>query len=267
MNRFPRILLPVLLAAAAVGHAAGLPDTGQDTCYTNSTAVVESATHMFSVARDTADYPRQDCRYGRDPMTSAGLLRKTGAGYGGFDYTKIANNGTALPFNAQLGSANTEWACTRDNTTGLTWEVKTLGVTALRYYDHKYQWYSTDGSTNGGSAGSIGTNDCASTLPGGNCNTQAYTTAVNGAALCTYMDWRLPTQRELLTLVYANGTIPAVDPIFLRYTPLADFYWSATTSAYVPQFAWGVDFVTGGLKVAGKAGFAAHLRLVRGGPF
>ncbi|MBK7472611.1 MAG: DUF1566 domain-containing protein [Betaproteobacteria bacterium] len=266
MIQFPRILLPALLGAAVVGHAAGLPDTGQDTCYTDTVAIADSATHIFSVARDTANYPRQDCRYGRDPMTSAGLLRKTGTGYSGFDYTKIANNGTELPSNSVLGSTNTEWACTRDNTTGLTWEVKTFANLSLRYVDHKYQWYSTDGNTNGGNVGILGANSCASTLPGGNCNTQAYTTAVNGAALCTYTDWRLPTQRELLTLVYANGFNPAVDWIFLPATA-GGYYWSATTYVGGPQTAWVVDFATGSLRLTDKTTFPYHIRLVRGGPF
>ena len=54
-----------------------------------------------------------------------GALPKTGAGAAGFDYTKIANDGSELPADAPLGSAAGEWACTRDNATGLVWEVKT----------------------------------------------------------------------------------------------------------------------------------------------
>ncbi len=40
-------------------------------------------------------------------------------------YTKIANNGALLPDSAPLGSGQSDWACTRDNATGLIWEVKT----------------------------------------------------------------------------------------------------------------------------------------------
>ena len=36
----------------------------------------------------------------------------------------MANNGTDLPESALLGSGPTDWACTRDNTSGLLWEVK-----------------------------------------------------------------------------------------------------------------------------------------------
>ena len=40
-------------------------------------------------------------------------------------YTKIANDGSALPETAVLGSNPKDWACTKDNKTGLTWEIKT----------------------------------------------------------------------------------------------------------------------------------------------
>lgn len=38
------------------------------------------------------------------------------------NYTKIANNGSILPGDAQLGTQPTDWACTKDNKTGLMWE-------------------------------------------------------------------------------------------------------------------------------------------------
>ena len=69
----------------------------------------------------------QDKDYGRDAAALAGTLVKVGGsgGVNGFDFTKIANNGTVLPASALLGSGPTEWACTRDNVTALIWEVKT----------------------------------------------------------------------------------------------------------------------------------------------
>ncbi len=40
-------------------------------------------------------------------------------------YTKIANDGSELSADAILGTNPKNWACTKDNKTGLTWEVKT----------------------------------------------------------------------------------------------------------------------------------------------
>jgi uncharacterized repeat protein (TIGR02543 family) len=48
-------------------------------------------------------FPRQDAEYGSN----------------GFNFTKISNSGAALPFSASLGSGANDWACMRDNTTGL----------------------------------------------------------------------------------------------------------------------------------------------------
>ena len=55
-------------------------------------------------------------------------------------YTKIANNGLRLPDSATLGTNPTDWACTKDNNTGLVWEVKTTdgGLRDMNYYYANY---------------------------------------------------------------------------------------------------------------------------------
>ena len=83
-----------------------------------------------------ADPAGQDRNYGRDGAARMGALpAKIGGSAGavdgspnGFDFTKIANNGTTLLPGAGLGTAATDWACTRDNVTGLIWEVKTTSI-------------------------------------------------------------------------------------------------------------------------------------------
>lgn len=44
----------------------------------------------------------------------------------GTGYTKIANDGSILEDTAKLGTDTKDWACTKDNKTGLIWEVKTV---------------------------------------------------------------------------------------------------------------------------------------------
>jgi hypothetical protein len=190
---------------AVAPAAPWVNDTGQITCYDDAQAVTpEPSTH-----------PRQDCTVGRDAAAAAGALTKTGAGSKGFDYTKIANDGRALPADAALGSGPADWACTRDNLTGVLWEVKTADG-GLRDQDWRYDWYDdihTD--NNGGNPGYLGSDTCGGTLPNGQCNTQAYVAAVNAAGLCGANDWRLPTKRELQQLVdygipYPGPTIDTV---------------------------------------------------------
>ncbi len=264
MTRFPRTLLLALSLAAAPLHAVGLNDTGQDTCYNNTAADGVAASDPASIARDAGSHPRQDCRYGRDAAAAAGQLTKTGAGAKGFDFTKIANNGTTLAAAAALGSAAGDWACTRDNVTGLTWEVKT-DDNGLRDKDWTYTWYNTTATENGGNAGSTGSNTCNATLPSSLCNTQAFVTAVNTAALCTYTDWRLPTRRELLTLVHAGTSNPSIDPTYFPNTNASGF-WSGSSYVPNPAGAWDVFFNNGNTLADNKTN-AYFARLVRGGQF
>ena len=266
MTRFPRTTLLAVLFASVPGYAVGLPDTGQDTCYNDSVADVVAASNAASIARDAGTHPRQDCRFGRDPAAAAGALTKTGAGAKGFDYTKIANNGSTLAAGASLGTGAADWACTRDNVTGLTWEVKTGTDTDLRHSGHTYTWLSSDGSTNGGSAGDPGSDTCNATLPPGNlCNTAAFITAVNTAALCSYTDWRMPTQRELRTLVHAVGSSPSIDLSYFPNTP-ASYFWTGSSYALDPDQAWFVLFDDGYAAAFYKAD-DNYVRLVRGGQF
>lgn len=69
-----------------------------------------------------------------------------------FSYTKIANDGSELSKTVKLGTGAKDWACTKDNNTGLIWEVKTNDG-GLRDKDWKYTWYNPDSKTNGGFEG------------------------------------------------------------------------------------------------------------------
>lgn len=146
----PRVLLAIVFAAtvsrAGMLQASGLNDTGQTRCYDIAGTAIPCA------AAPAGD----DGRYGRDAAAAAGRLSKTGGGAAGFDFTKIANNGSEIPSGASLGGRSNDWACTRDNVTGLTWEVKTTGPTDLRYSGHRYWWYDTNDLENGGNRGSVG---------------------------------------------------------------------------------------------------------------
>ena len=71
-------------------------------------------------------------------------------------YSKISNSGSVLPDTATLGSGANDWACTKDNKTGLIWEVKTDDG-GLRDKDWYYSWYKPNGD-NGGDVGYRGSN-------------------------------------------------------------------------------------------------------------
>jgi hypothetical protein len=176
-------------------------------------------------------------------------------------YTKISNSGAVLPDTATLGSGANDWACTKDNKTGLTWEVKTNDG-GLRDKDWGYSWYKPIGD-NGGNAGYTDYTDTMYRAPNcstkDNCNTDAFTNAVNTQGLCGKKDWRMPTKDELMKLIYCSDGKYKTDGSCINYksvsTPtinstyfpntVSNFYWSSSPSADYSSFAWHVNFYGG----------------------
>ena len=224
-NAFP--LFALLLLALAPMTAAALNDTGQTLCDDGATNMV-ACTPANSGNAGTR--PRQDGRFGRDPAFAAGQLTKTGAGAAGFDFTKVCMNGTlncpGAASNAAVPLA-TEWVCTKDNTTNLTWSLQTQSET----------WANA-----------------TTTLP----------VAANAASRCGFTDWRLPTRRELLSIVHNGTSNPSIDSAFFPGT-VSGFYWSNDTYVPNPDVAWGVGFLDG-FSNAGDKTFNIAVRLVRGAP-
>ncbi len=225
---FPRRLTAVLLVSLGAGAAqAQLNDTGQDTCYDGSALVACTTTNTG----DPATYPRQDGRFGRDAAATAGVLPKTGGGAAGFDFTKVCMSGELAghgncPASPALGNGPNKWACTKDNITGRVWSLETV----------QGNWsYATV------------------TYPG----------TMNATNRCGYSTgWRVPTRRELLSIV-DNGTYnPAIDTNYFPNT-VGSYYWSADTYKHDPVYAWHVGFDDGGPYAYDKSS-DSHVRLVQG---
>ncbi len=78
-----------------------------------------------------------------------------------------------------------------------------------------------------------------------------------------HTDWRLPNAKELDAIVELCGYGPAINQAAFPATAPAA-YWSATTHASSPAYAWNTSFQTGQFGARTKAG-TAYARLVRGG--
>ena len=119
------------------------------------------------------------------------------------------------------------WVMVRDNATGLVWQKDTAPGT--------YNWQQA-------------IDYCENLILG------------------VYSDWRLPTIKELSTIV--DSSIPYPGPtINTDYFPntVSSDYWSSTTYASNPSYAWFVYFYGGGMDSRSKSSSYCYVRAVRAG--
>lgn len=232
MIRFPRaarvlagLLLttlgPCLPVASAVEAIGVLNDTGQSTCYDTSYNAVpcdEASTG------DDSPLLRQDGRFGRDAAAAMGRLPKIGGGDAGFDFSRICMSGEVeghgacaspppLPADLENPQPN-DWACLRDNVTGLTW---TLGDWAV-----DVNWKTASNTAEG-----------------------SHIQRTNAAARCGLSTgWRLPARREGFSLLNVQRTYPAVDPAYfpILANSLFQAVWTSDRTAWHSEFQWVVSF-------------------------
>jgi len=213
--------------AAPTGH---LNDTGQNTCYDGANLVACTPANSGDGAAD----PRQDGRFGRDAAAGASVLPKTGAGAAGFDFTRVCMSGElegqgACPASPALGNISNDWACTKDNVTNLIWSL-----------DSGYGKWTPYATTD-------------------------YPTAMNRANRCGFSTgWRLPTRRELLSIVNNGATRPAIDSSYFPNTQILG-YWSADIDTSYSVDAWLVIFLDGRTTQDNMTFPSNYVRLVRSG--
>jgi len=242
----------------------GLNDSGIDWCSDDDKNFNRDGTRKEKTAGCeviASSHPGQDAFQGRDATARARELAKTGMGSAGFDYTKLCMNGKAAgegkcPPKPLPGMDSNNWACTRDNVTGLTWEIKM--DSGLRSKNNTYSWYNPDETVNGDEPGLKNGGKCE----GSDCDTLAYIQAINELELCGISDWRLPTKRELLSIVDNGRFKPAVDDRFFPNT-LSTQYWTSSPFPEEENFAWQVYFLYGEASPDNK-NENFHLRLVHG---
>ncbi|MDM8522993.1 DUF1566 domain-containing protein [Desulfococcaceae bacterium HSG8] len=105
----------------------------------------------------------------------------------------------------------------QDNVTGLIWEVKTDDG-SVHDKDNTYTW---DDAQN------------------------VFIAELNSANFGGYSDWRLPTVKELGSLVNLGQSNPAIDTGYFPHTLATNYYWTSTAYAFDISSAWGTFFLKG----------------------
>lgn len=174
----------ILLLVAGSARAWPVPDTGQTKCYNEAGSEIpcpEPGQPLYG----------QDANYTINPPS----------------YTKLDANGNALPDSAS------SWVMVRDNVTGLIWEVKQSKDGVKNYSnphdaDNTYTWYDPNPATNGGNAGT----------PGNGTDTEDFVNALSSATFGGFSDWRMPTRKELRTIVDYGRYNPSINTAYFPNT-------------------------------------------------
>lgn len=219
------------LAGSNTGQAFSIwPDTGQTTCYDDEGNALNPCPSPGQL------FHGQDAQY-------FGPARS---------YTKLDASGSALPESA------TSWVMVLDNVTNLIWETKQAMDSVQDYgnphdADNIYTWCDTNPVTNGGHQGTCGAYD-----------TEDFIAALNTPpGFGGHTDWRVPTIKELKTLVDRSNYSPSINTTYFPST-ISNVYWSSTTRATYTDYARQVFFTYGTEDNNFKSG-SNYVRAVRGG--
>lgn len=169
----------------------------------NDTGITFCSDGAFNVKScNIPSYPRQDGDFGRDVQHN-----EDKDGHAGFSFSKIGAKGETLPLEAK------NWACVKDNVSGLIWENKTKQNAKDLYSFNEVQNFISE---------------------------------QNQKKLCGISNWRVPQIHELQNIVDYSFPFPqpAIDLVFFQNSTNS-IYWASTTYAKNNQDEWGIYFDDG----------------------
>jgi hypothetical protein len=196
------------------------------------------SSHAFTQWPDTGqttsytDTFGEDSDYSRNPQS----------------YTKLGSGSVDLPDTAISSDG---WVMVKDNVTGLIWEIKTVDG-SIHDKNNKYTWCDSNSATNGGDSGTCNGTD-----------TDTFINTLNNSIFGGFVDWRIPTVKELSTIVNYDSYNPAVNITFFPNTSGPN-YWSSTTPKNNAGEAMTVHFGKGDVSTGENKSKTYYVRAVRG---
>jgi hypothetical protein len=117
----------------------------------------------------------------------------------------------------------------QDNVTGLIWESKTDDG-SVHDKDNGYTWYDSNRETNGGEAGK----------PGNGTDTEDFINTLNSANFGGFSDWRLPTIKELSSILDRDATSePGINTYFFPHA-IRGYYCTSETYVRDSNLIWTI---------------------------
>ncbi len=185
-----------------------IPRTGQTKCYNNENEII--------CPQPGEPFYGQDPQYPQWPPS----------------YTKLGRCGFELTVDAASVDDGGLWMMTRDNVTGLIWEIKTQANK-----DDKYNWQRAQDD---------------------------FVVELNHKKYGGFNDWRMPTILELYLLFNKGLASPDLDAAW--FPNVVDFsFWSSTQSAYRPDHAWSARSSRTTINEIRSKDNSMHILAVRGG--
>jgi len=249
-------------SAAGLGLSGTMPDNGAVTITpgTAPQAIAAGYHNGAGTVAGDADLVPGNIKSGVDLFGVSGTF--TGGGGGVLKTGETTSYGPASDGDLQKGvnrsyTDNGDGTIT-DNTTGLMWE-KNSDDDSIHDKDNTYTWGMTSSPY----------------TMNGTMVTTFLATLNGGGGFAGHTDWRIPNRFELESLGNLGTYTPAVSPPFntacapgctvltCSCTAQAS-YWSSTTYAASPSYAWLVYFYDGYVTATLKDS-TYHVRAVRGG--